>query len=81
MDCGGFVTAFTLAAQALGIASVPQAAIAPYAPFIRDHFDLTGDRMILCAISFGYADEDHPANAFRTTRAPLGEILDWKEGQ
>ncbi|MBT5823348.1 MAG: nitroreductase [Rhodobacteraceae bacterium] len=81
MDCGGFITAFTLAAQALGIASIPQAAIAPYAPFIRDYFDLAEDRMILCAISFGYADKDHPANAFRTTRAPLGEILDWKEGQ
>lgn len=32
MDTGGFVTAFTLAATALGVATVPQAAIAGYAP-------------------------------------------------
>jgi len=76
MDTGGFVTAFTLAATALGIASIPQAAVAAFAPMIHAHFDIPEDRMILCAISFGYADEDHPANSFRTRRAPLSEVLD-----
>lgn len=78
MDCGGFVAAFTLAAEALGIASIPQAAIAPYASFIRSHFDLPKDRLILCAISFGYSDKDHPANKFRTSRADVNEILDYR---
>ena len=78
MDCGGFATAFTLAAQALGIASIPQAAIASYAPLLRTHFDIAKDRTILCAISFGLEDKDHPANGFRTERAGLNEILDWR---
>lgn len=78
MDCGGFVTAFTLAAEALGIASVPQAAVASYAPYLREHFSIGEDRTILCAISFGYADKDHPANAFRTERAELGDILEMR---
>ncbi|MDE9451308.1 nitroreductase [Aliiroseovarius sp. Z3] len=73
LDCGGFITGFTLAAASLGIASIPQAAVAAYAPFLRDWFDLPDDRIVLCGISFGYADETHPANGFRTSRAPLDE--------
>jgi len=79
MDCGGFITAFTLAAEALGVASIPQAAVAAYAPMIRDHFKVPDNRMILCAISFGYEDSDHPANGFRTERAPLDEVIEWRD--
>ena len=79
MDCGGFITAFTLAAEALGVATIPQAAVAAYAPMIRDHFKVPDNRMILCAISFGYEDSDHPANGFRTERAPLDEVIEWQD--
>ena len=78
MDCGGFITAFTLAAEALGVATIPQAAVAAYAPMIREHFKVPDNRMILCAISFGYEDSDHPANGFRTERAPLDEVIEWR---
>jgi len=78
-DTGGFVTAFCLAAQAVGVATIPQAAIAAQAPFVRAHFDISADRMILCAISFGYADPDHPANQFRTDRAEVDDIMDWRD--
>ncbi len=78
MDSGGFVTAFTLAAQALGIASIPQAAIASYAPFLHRYFGIGEDRLVLCAISFGYEDRTHPANAFRTERAELSEFVEWR---
>ncbi|QUJ77015.1 nitroreductase [Sulfitobacter albidus] len=77
MDTGGFVTAFTLAATARGISTIPQAAIAAYAPLLRGALDIADDRLILCAISLGYADPDHPANGFRTDRASTGDILDW----
>ena len=78
MDTGGFVTAFCLAAQALGIATIPQAAIAAQAPFVRSHFDISDDRRILCAISFGHADVSHPVNGFRTDRADVEDIVEWK---
>lgn len=78
MDCGGFVTVFTLAAQAEGIATIPQAAVASYSPFLRKYFEIPHDRLILCAISFGYADMDHPANGFRTDRADLSDMVDWR---
>lgn len=80
MDCGGFVTAFCLAAQSQGIATIPQAAIAAHAPFVRDWFGIGADRLILCAISFGRPDPDHPANGFRTTRATPEALIHWKEG-
>ncbi|SFS38046.1 Nitroreductase [Sulfitobacter marinus] len=78
MDSGGFVTAFTLAATALGVATIAQAAIAAYAPLVRDHLDIPDDRLVLCAISFGYADQDAPINQFRTERADPTDIIDWK---
>ncbi|WP_170409600.1 nitroreductase [Ruegeria atlantica] len=77
MDCGGFVMAFTLAAQALGVATIPQAAVASYGKFLHRYFDIPDDQLILCAISFGYSDTDHPANGFRTSRAGLDEITNW----
>lgn len=76
LDTGGFVTAFTLAATALGVATIAQASVAAYPDMIRAHFGLPETRQILCAISFGYADPDHPVNGFRTDRARLAEIYD-----
>jgi len=76
MDCGGFVTAFMLAATAMGVGSIAQASVAAYPQMIRAHFDLPETRLILCAISFGYVDPDHPANGFRTERASLSEFYD-----
>jgi nitroreductase len=76
MDTGGFVTAFLLAATARGLGTIAQASVAAYPDLIRAHFGLPDTRHILCAISFGYPDPDHPANQFRTERAALDDILD-----
>lgn len=76
LDSGGFLMAFCLAAQALGVATVPQAAVAFHSPVVREVLNIPEDRLILCAITFGYEDADHPANSFRTDRAALPEIMD-----
>ncbi|KMW58472.1 Nitroreductase family protein [Candidatus Rhodobacter oscarellae] len=78
LDCGAYVTAFTLAAEALGVASIPQAALAGFSPFLRNWFDLPERRQIVCGISFGYKDLEHPSNQFRTERAGLDEVVDWR---
>ncbi len=78
LDCGAFVTAFTLAAEALGVATIAQAALASHADFLRDWFDLPANRQVVCGISFGYSDTTHPANGYRIDRAALDEILDWR---
>ena len=78
MDCGGFVTGFCLAAEAAGVATIPQAAPAGFSDQLREYFNVPDDRIIVCAISFGLRDEMHPANQFRTSRAPISETVDWK---
>lgn len=78
LDCGGFVTAFCLAAEAAGVATIPQAAVASFAPFLHSYFNIPEDRLILCAISFGYADMGDPANGFRTRRAAVENIVEWR---
>lgn len=78
LDCGGFLTAFCLAAQARGVGTILQAAIAAQAPFVRDWFDLPDDDIILCAISFGHPDMSHPINNYRTAREAPDAIIDWK---
>lgn len=73
VDCGGYISNFLLAARSLGVATIPQAALASYAPQIRAHFGLGEDRLVVAGISFGFEDVDHPANAFRTERADVDE--------
>jgi nitroreductase len=75
LDCGAFVTAFMMAAQAKGIATIAQASIAEMSEIVRDTLGIPRNRDVLCAISFGYEDADHPANQFRTERASLDEVL------
>ncbi len=77
VDCGAYVTTFMLAAAALGVASIAQASLASYSSFIREYFGIPGDRLILCGISFGYEDQTHPVNAFRTQREPQTEVVEW----
>lgn len=75
VDVGGFVGAFLLAAQAHGVATTPQAALAMQSGFIRRYFGLDEGRAVVCGISFGYADRAHPVNGYRTERAGLDDIL------
>ncbi len=79
VDGGLYLGTFLLAATSLGLAAVPQAAIAGRARFLREYFDIPADRKILAGISFGYADGDHPANSYRTARAPLSEVVTWRD--
>jgi len=73
IDCGGYVTSFMLAAQALGVATVPQAALAFHSDLVRQHFGLGDDRRVVCGISFGYPDREHKANSYRTSRAAIDD--------
>ncbi|CUR56582.1 conserved hypothetical protein [metagenome] len=77
VDCGLWISTFLLGAQALGLAAAPQAALAGFSGFLREHFDLPDTRRVVVGISFGYADADHPVNGFRTSRAQLDDVVTW----
>lgn len=75
IDCGGYVGNFMLAAQALGLSTIPQAALAFHSDVIRKHFGLGDDRRVVCGISFGYGDIDHKVNSYRTSRASIPDTV------
>lgn len=75
VDCGAYVGNFMLAAQALGLGTIPQAALARQSGLIRKQFKLPDDRRVVCGISFGYADNDALVNSYRTSRASLAETV------
>src|ERR1700682_3040662 len=50
IDCGSYVANFMLPAQALGLATIPQAALAQHSKLIRRHFKLADDRRVVCGI-------------------------------
>jgi nitroreductase len=75
VDCGAYVGNFILAAQALGLGTIPQAALARHSGLIHRHFNLGDDRRVVCGISFGYADHGHTVNSYRTSRAALRDVV------
>lgn len=77
IDTGAWVSNFMLACTAHGVGTVAQAALASWPDVLRSHLPIDTDHRIVCGISFGYADYEHPANRFRTTRAPLAEVVTW----
>jgi nitroreductase len=75
VDCGAYVGNFMLAAQALGLGSVAQAALARRSDVVRKHLSLPEDRKVVCGISFGYPDGANRINGYRTSRASLSEVV------
>ncbi|MOA26181.1 Nitroreductase family protein [compost metagenome] len=75
LDCGGWIANFLLIAQAHGLGAIAQAALARHSDVVRASLDLPPDALVVCGISFGYADAGHPANSYRTARAAVGEAV------
>lgn len=75
VDVGGYVQVLLLAMQAHGVAAIAQAALANYSALVKRELDIPGERPMVCAVSFGYEDTAHPANSYRTSRAPLEQAV------
>lgn len=80
VDCGAYVANVLNAATSLGIATIPQAAIAMHSEPVRRFLDLPDDRLVVCAISFGFADLDDPVNGFRTSRGSAADAVTYLDG-
>ena len=79
IDVGGYVQVLLLAMQANGVAAIAQAALATYSARVKDALGIPAERMLVCGVSFGYEDTQHPANGFRTDRVALGEVVSWRD--
>ncbi len=78
IDCGLYISSFILAARERGIDTIAQAALASYPDWLREYFQLPAERKFVCGIAFGYADAGHPVNSYRTGRANIGDVVDWR---
>ncbi len=78
LDCGLYVATFMLAARSHGVDTIAQAALASYPDLLREHFGLAADRKFVCGISFGYGDAQHRIHGYRTERAELSDVVDWR---
>jgi nitroreductase len=79
LDVGLAVSYLLLAAQAKGLATCPIGLITAYHDDIGEMLNIPEGKEILLGISLGYADEKSPANAFRTGRVDLKEMVTWYE--
>ncbi|MCW5627166.1 MAG: nitroreductase [Burkholderiales bacterium] len=77
LDCGLYAMSVVLAAQAEGLGTCVQAALATYPDVIRAHVGWPDDRRVLFGIAIGMPDPDHPIHGYRTERADPSDVVRW----
>jgi nitroreductase len=75
VDIGIYAQTLTLLLKEQGISSCMQGALGQFPGPIREMFELPEERGVLFGMSFGYADEEAPANKARTDRTELGDSV------
>lgn len=75
VDAGGYVSTLMVIATSFGLGTIAQASIARYSTFVRNYFNMDHEQRVVCAVSFGYADENNEVNAFRTERSSIDETV------
>ena len=78
-DLGLFAQSLMLSAHARGIGTVPQAFATDYAQDVKRFLHIPETKRLVLGMSIGYADPGSPANAFRTHRVDISEIVKWVE--
>lgn len=74
LDAGIALQGLMLSAQARGLATCAQGALAPWASPVRRAFAVPDDYLFLCGVAVGYAS-DAPVNDYDPGRRELAEML------
>lgn len=77
LEMGFFLQNVMLGLVACGLGSCPQYSVVRYADVIRDFLGLGSERLVVCSLSVGYADETAPVNSFYPERAEVDEYTRW----
>lgn len=78
-DLGAFGQTLMLAAQGLGLASMPAYEIVRFPAAIRRLMPIPDDEAICMGIALGYPDRQTLVNAYRAPRVNLSQILTIKK--
>ncbi len=79
IDCGLYIDSFLLVAEALGLGTCAQAALAMRSEFLREWFGLSETRRVVCGIAFGYPDTEHPSAKFMSHRATVTDAVTFRD--
>ncbi|MEU6609070.1 nitroreductase [Streptomyces shenzhenensis] len=79
LELGFFLQNVMLGLVAAGLGSCPQFSVAGYADVLRAQLAIPSDRLVVCTMAVGYADETAPVNRFVPRRAGLEEYVQWRE--
>jgi nitroreductase len=79
LEIGLFLQNVMLGLAAAGLGSCPQYSVAGYADAIREELALGPDRLIVCGLAAGYADDSATVNDYRPSRAELREYVCWHD--
>ena len=70
-DLGGYIGALAHLARGYGLDTCPQESWARMHRLVGAFVGMPPEQMLFCAVAVGYGDHGHPANSFRSPRAPL----------
>ncbi len=76
---GMFMQTLCLLAEEAGLGTCMQECWGILRPTLKDHLGLSDTEMLYCGIALGHPDKDHPVNQMRSDRAPLDEVVDFRD--
>jgi len=71
VDLGAFLQSVMVMARHFGLDTCAQQAFARYHRIIRQHLPMGDQELLVCGMSMGYRDPEHPANRLETQREPV----------
>jgi nitroreductase len=78
-DIGIALGYLLLAAHALGLGTCPVGLITAFDDDIKEALSLPQERQVVIGVAIGYADPDAGVNRSRSERAPLEELVRWRQ--
>jgi nitroreductase len=78
-DIGIVAGYLVLAAHGLGLATCPIGLITAFEDDILEELNLSEEKKVVVGMAVGYKDPDAPVNRARSERAPLKEVVKWRE--
>ncbi|MER5341358.1 MULTISPECIES: nitroreductase [Streptomyces] len=78
LEMGFFLQNVMLGLVAGGLGSCPQFSVAGYGDVLRLKLGIDADRLVVCTLAVGYADEAAPVNRFVPRRVGLEEYVQWR---
>ncbi len=75
---GMYMQTLALLAEERGWATCMQEAWAMLRPTLHAHLGLADNEVVFCGMAVGVADPDHPINNYRTPRADVDDVVDFR---